>query len=122
MEQGRRFSDYVKGMLERLSVRGDNLISRLDLIERLGLPRSEIEKDVADLLDQRILLWLVGDTRADLNYAERRRFVARRLGKLLKSHGLAEPAGTDAVITELAECQAHISSATEGPREGVGSA
>src|SRR5262245_19011219 len=121
MSSGRRFSQYVNEVIARLSVGGTGLTVRLDLMERLGLPRSEIEEDIADLLDQRIFLWLLGDIRPDLNYAERRRFTEHRLRKLLDEETLADRAAMDVLVGKLAECAAYISLATSSPREGVGS-
>jgi hypothetical protein len=106
---------------------GDRSATKSDLnqllstVEKCGLDARGLERDIRNLIEERLLFWLIGDSRRQLNMVERKRFLTRRLRSILPSETFAKLEVEGDTLERLAEFQAAVSSVTSSQRVGVSS-
>lgn len=94
-----------------------SLQERLSVCSSFGMDRRALERDLADIVEQRLAMWLLGDVASGLNYIERSEVVARRLERLSMNNPMNAEAHR-ALIDVVTRCQALILSNERTAKEG----
>jgi hypothetical protein len=85
----------------------------------VGLNTSTLENDIKSLLVQRILFWLISDSRPGLNHNERKRFISRRLRSLLSESDFKKIENNDRFLEEISVIQSDFCEYSRSTRAGL---
>lgn len=101
----------------------DDLTSLINLCDRLGIERTEIEKDLFSVLYERILMWLIGDVEDNQNYTERKEWINYRINQLLHLQGESSNLDEESIqklVEYLTQTQAKIAGQRSTRKLGIG--
>lgn len=113
--------DVLSELADASALPTDSVESLLAICNLLGMDEAKLRTDLKALLQQRIVLWLVGEINSGYNFTERKRQIARRFRKFPDANLGEILADSDGLLSIIAKMQSAAASARASVRTGIAS-